>query len=110
VQALEVDSLCEAMLLAAEHSLQKQWPKVRGVAGAQFRQIAEAVASVEQRRLSGTIDEEVARMELEMLRNASEATLAEVKGMSTLAAEAAINAALDAIKSTVNKALGFGLL
>ena len=51
-----------------------------------------------------------ARLLLEMQQNPAKAVLMTVEGLGLLAAEAAINAAINAVRTTVNKALGFALI
>jgi hypothetical protein len=45
-----------------------------------------------------------------MQQNASRAVIASLEGMTLIAAEQAVNAALAAIKGVVNSALGFALI
>jgi hypothetical protein len=56
------------------------------------------------------LDEPRAKLLLDMQKNASSSVLQTVKGLSLLAAEQAINAALNVLRSSVNTAIGIALL
>ena len=108
--AIDVAELAHVMIGAARGKLKKQWPVIRAYAESEARKTAETIAMIERLRLAGDISPTEARLLLEMQRNSAKAVLMTVEGLGLLAAEAAINAAIGAVRTTVNKAVGFALL
>lgn len=108
--AVDVAELTKLMIGAARGKLKKQWPVIRQYTEAEARKTAETIAMIEKLRLAGQISPNEARLLLDMQRNSAKAVLLTVEGLGLLAAEAAINAAIGAVRSTVNKAVGFALL
>ena len=108
--ALDVGALAKAMVGAAKGKLKKQWPKIKEYAAAEARKTAETLAMIEKLRIAGSISPTEARLLLEMQRNSAKAVLLTIEGLGLLAAEAAINAAVGSVRTTVNKAVGFALI
>lgn len=108
--ALDVEALAQAMLGAARAKLKKQWPVIKEYAAAEAKKTAETLALIEKLRLTGDISPTEARLLLEMQRNSAKSVLMTVEGLGLLAAESAINAAVGAVQTTVNKAVGFTLI
>lgn len=98
------------MLAAAKSILGKKWPKVKDYAELEFKKLADTLTMIEQLFLAGSISEDEARLQLEIQRNAARTVLLTLKGLGILAAEEAVNAALDVVKAPMNAALGFRLL
>lgn len=107
---LDANEVLTAMLSAAEQAAKKRWPKVKSYCEPELKKIGAAIVSIEERRALGLISDNAARLELKICRSATEVVLEGLKGEAKLAAEAAINAALDAVREMVNRALGFALL
>jgi len=110
MSSIKVDQLVTSMLQAAQGVLAHKWPDARDYAEAEFRRIGEAIAFIEGQRALNAISEDRARMHLEMQKNTASSVLLTLEGLSALAVEIAINAALDVVKSTVNTAVGFVLI
>jgi hypothetical protein len=109
--AIDVGGLVTTMLEAARGTVtKKQWTNMRDYAEESFRKIAGDIAFIEAQQIAGKMTAEQARLHLEIQKNAARTVLLTLEGMGLLAAEAAINAALAAIKKTVNTALGFVLI
>lgn len=108
--ALDIGELAKAMIGAAKGKLRKQWPIIKEFMTAEAKKSAETFASIERMRLAGSISPKEARLLAEMQRNSSKAVLLTVEGLGLLAAESAINAAFNAVSTTVNRALGFTLI
>jgi hypothetical protein len=108
--ALNVNELMGPMLEAVTGVFGKRWPKMRDYAEGETRKLAESLAQIAQLRVSQEISEDEARVLLEMQKNTARAVLLAVEGMGLLLAEQAINAALAAVRGTVNGALRFPLL
>ena len=107
---LDVDALAATMLTAARGKLRKQWPVIAEYAAAEARKTAETLALIERLRSAGAISPAEARLLLDMQRNAAKAVLTTVEGLGLLAAESAINVAVNAVRRTVNRAVGFALI
>jgi hypothetical protein len=108
--ALDVGALAKAMLGAAKGKLKKQWPVIKEYAAAEAKKTAETLALIERLRLTGEISPKEAKLLLGMQQNSAKAVLMTVEGLGLLAAESAINAAIGAVRTTVNKAVGFALI
>jgi len=107
---LDITTLLNNMLDAAKASLNTKWPGVAGVATTTFKSLAQHLADIETMRRNGTITPEKAALLVDMQKNAVRIAMLTEEGLGLLAAEAAINAAMDAIRSTVNTAMGFVLI
>ncbi|MFZ5957818.1 hypothetical protein ACOXVJ_09930 [Pseudomonas knackmussii] len=107
---IEVDNILPSMTAAAKVEFSKKWPAIRSYAEAELRKLAQTLVQIEALRAEGKISEGEAGVLLEMQKNTARAVMLAVKGMSLILVEAALNAALDAIKDIINGALGFILL
>lgn len=110
MSSINVDQLVANMLLAAQGVLAKKWPEAKDYAESEFKKIGEAIAFIEAQRALNLMSDEKAKLHIEMQKNAAKTMLLTLEGLGLLAVEAAVNAALDIVKSTVNTALGFVLL
>ena len=108
--AIDVAELAKTMLQASRGKLKKHWPSIKEYAAAEAHKTAETFAMIEKLRAAGQISPAEARLLLDMQRNAAKAVLLTVEGLGLLAAEGAINAAVKAVRTPVNRALGFELL
>lgn len=108
--ALDVAELARSMLQASRGKLKKHWPVIKEYAAAEAKKTAETLAMIEQLRIAGQISPTEARLLMEMQRNSAKAVLLTIEGLGLLAAEGAINAAVNSVRAPVNKALGFALL
>ena len=108
---IDVRQLAADMLAAASSKLsKKQWTAAKDYAESEFKKIAEAIAFIEAQKLAGAMTADHAKLHLQIQRNAARTVLLTLEGLGILAAEEAINAALLAVKTTVNKAIGFALI
>ena len=78
-------------------------------AQAEAKKLAISAAEIAEMRLSGEITEEEAKLHLHIQKNASSAVLMAIKGISKIAVEQAINAALNVIGTAVKTATGLPL-
>ena len=107
---LDPKALAKDMIAAAGTILKKKSAEVKQYAKEEFEKLAKAFKDIEVQVLAGSMTLEQAKLQRDMVVNASKSVLLAVEGMGKLAAEQAINAALDVAKAPVNKALGFPLL
>jgi len=108
--ALNVKSLAAAMVAAAKGKLEDHWPEVREYAQTEARKTADTLASIERLLLTGQINTKQAKALLRMQRNSAQSVLLTIEGLGLLTVESALNAALGAVRDTVNTAVGFALL
>ena len=108
--ALNFNSLLDNMVGAAKESLGEHWEGIKDVAITSFKSLALHLVEIEKMRINGTISEEKACLLTGMQKDSIKIAIATEKGLSLIAAEAALNAALDIIRNTVNTAIGFAIL
>ncbi|MCJ7747647.1 MAG: hypothetical protein MUP27_07880 [Desulfobacterales bacterium] len=108
--ALNIEDLLSKMLEAAKDDLKKKWPKVAPIAKEQFIGLSRIFVNIENDKMKGAIKEDEAKELMEMHRNAVKGALKTVEGIGAILAESAINAALGAVKSVVNTAIGWRLI
>jgi hypothetical protein len=107
---LKASALAGDMAAAFTQVLKGKAPGIKAYAESEAKKLAQTLLMIGKLRLSGKIDKEEAELHLEIQRNATRSVLLTIEGLGLLAVEQAINAALDSVKTTVNKALGFVLL
>jgi hypothetical protein len=107
---LDLTSILAAMLDAAKTSLEENWPSVSKFAGSSFRTLAQTLVDIEEMTHEGVISQEQARLLLSMHKNTTKIVLLSVELVGLVKAEAALNAALNAIKIPVNAAIGFPIV
>ena len=107
---IDVAELAKDMLQAAQGKLQPHWKAAKSFAALEMRKLAETAAEIELGRLDGTISKQQAEILLAMQANASQAVLTSIETVGMIAAQDAINAALNVLKTAVNKAIGIAFL
>ncbi len=107
---LNFNSLLGEMVGAAKDSLGEHWEGIKDVATTSFKSLALHLTEIEKMRENGSVSEEKACLLIGMQKDAIKIAIATEKGLSLLAAEAALNAALDVVRKTVNTAIGFAIL
>ena len=107
---LDVPALLQAMLQAAQGALTTKWPIARDFAAKEFPKLLLEAEHIGRMREDNIITEEQAFLLMGMQRNASRSVLLTIEGLGLVAAQAAIDAALGAVRTAVNTALGFALL
>jgi|SRR6185369_4454038 len=110
MSSINVDQVVASMLQAAQGVLARKWSKAKDHAEIEFKKIAEVIAFIEAQRALNLMSDEKARLRLEMQKNRTMTILLKLEGLGFLAVEAAVNAALDVVKETVNTAVGFALI
>lgn len=108
--SLDVAALAGNMVGAFRTQLVDKWPEIKTYGESEMKKLAQTLVMIEQLKLSGEITAEQARLHLQIQKNAIRAVMLAIEGLGLLALEAAINAALNVVKSTVNTALGFVLI
>ena len=108
--SLDTTQLAADMIGAMQGVLKEKWPKIKEYGEAEARKLAESFAMIERLKLLNEIDEDEARLHFTIQKNASRTVLLTIEGLGVLAAEQAINAALNVVKDAVNTALDFILI
>jgi hypothetical protein len=107
---IDVQTLASPMLNALKQVLDKYWGEVQDFAKTEALKMAQTLANIASLKAAGKINEAQAAALVDMQKQSMQAVLLAFEGIGLIAAQAAINAALAAVKDTVNKLLGFGLL
>ena len=107
---IDFKQLVKDMLTAAKGHLGAGWKEARPYAESEFKAFAENIKLIEKLKLAGTIDEERARLHMNIQKNSIRMVLLTIEGIGILAVENAINAAISVVQDTVNKALGWSIL
>jgi hypothetical protein len=108
--SLNVSALGRDMLSAFMDVLKGKAPDIRRYAEAESKKMAQSIVMIEKLVVAGTINEEEPKLHLSIQKNAARTVFLTIEGLGIIAVQEAINAALDVVKDTVNKALGFGLV
>lgn len=108
--ALRASSLVKEMLAAAKGEVSERWPDVKIYAEAEAKKLAQTLVMIEKLKVTGQISKKQAEILLDMQRQTSRVVLLTIEGLSLLAAEAAVNAAIKSIRDTVNDAMGWKLV
>lgn len=107
---LDIKSLLASMLAASKDVLKKEWKHVAPVAELQLKNIVHNLEQIAVLKISGKITEEQAKLHLTIQKESFKTILLSFEGIGIIAAEKAINAALNTVKNTFNKAIGWRLL
>lgn len=107
---LDAGALANQMLGAALPILTKDAKDAQSFAEVEFTKIAQTIVSIQAMLAVGQINEQQAKLLLDMQKSASRSVFLTLHGLALLAAEAAINAALNVIKGVVNTALKFTMI
>lgn len=107
---IEVKLLLQSMLSASKEVLKKEWKHVAPVAELQIKNIIHNLEQIAALKLNKRITEEQAKLHLTIQKESFKTILLSFEGIGIITAEKAINAALNTVKSTINKAIGWRLL
>jgi hypothetical protein len=108
--ALEAGDLVAPILTALKAPLGKAWNAAKDYAEGEAKKMAQTLADIARFRAAGQIDDVQARALLDMQKHAMQAVLLTIEGIGLIAAQNAINGALGAVRTVVNKAVGFALI
>ncbi|UUZ70081.1 hypothetical protein LP416_13320 [Polaromonas sp. P2-4] len=107
---LNASQLGKDMLGAFKGVFAEKWPDIKEYGEAEAKKLAQTLVMIEALKAARKINEEQAALHLEIQRNATRTVLLTLEGLGILTAEAAINAALNVVKDSVNTAVGFALI
>ena len=98
------------MSTAVQKVLKSKWKKVKPLAELQLKNIIHNLEQIAELKIQGKITEEQARLHLTIQKESIRTILLSFEGIGILTAEEAINSALNAVKTIVNKAIGWKIL
>ena len=107
---LKVSELVKEMLTAAKAEVEDKWPDVRVYAETEAKKLAQTLIMIEKLKVAGKINRKQAKLLLDMQKQTSRVVFLTIEGLSLLVAEAAINAAIKAVRDLVNDAIGWKLV
>jgi hypothetical protein len=107
---IDTASLVQNMLSAVKQVLQVHWNDVRPFAETEMQKLAATAIQIETGHADGTIGDAQAKILLSMQANSSQAVLTAVETVGMIAAQDAINSAIQVLVAAVNKAVGFAIL
>lgn len=108
--ALSASKLGKDILTALKGALMEKWPEIKEYGEAEAKKMAQALIMIEALKVSGRINEEQAKLHLEIQKNASRTVLLTIEGLGLSTVEVALNTALNVVKDAVNTSLSFALL
>lgn len=98
------------MANAAKGQLLNHWKEAKPYAEKEIQSFAGNIQLIAELKLEGKITEEQARLYLDIQKSSMRIVLLTIEGLGILAVEAAINAAIDVVRTTVNTAIGWTIL
>ena len=107
---INFSKLIKDMLEAAKGQLSGHWGEAKPYAEKEIKSFAENIKLIIKLKAAGKINEEQAKLYMDIQRSSMRIVLLTIQGLGILAVEAAINAAIDVVRSTVNTALGWAIL
>ncbi len=108
--SLSVNDLIGKIVSAIKPILAKYWNDVGDYAEGESAKMAQSLVTIANLKVAGKIDEQQAEALLDMQKHSMQAVLLAVEGIGLIAAQNAINAALDAVKDLVNPIMKFKFL
>ena len=107
---LILSDILDEMSTAVQKVLKSKWKKVKPLAELQLKNIIHNLEQIAELKIQGKITEEQARLHLTIQKESIRTLLLSIEGIGILTAEEAINSALNAVKTIVNKAIGWKIL
>ena len=108
--SLDLQSVGDSILAAMKSVLSGSWQSVASLAAGEAQKLAQTLINIESMASAGTVTQAQAGILLDMQRHATRAVLLSVEGIGILIAEQALDAGLNAVGQTVDKAVGFALI
>lgn len=106
----EVRSLLSDMIEAAQKILTENWTAAGPFIETESKHILDSIATIAKLKETGKINEDQARLHMDIQRETFLSLLLTIKGIRRVQAENAVNASLSVIRAAVNRFLGWSLL
>jgi hypothetical protein len=110
MSGIDVEGVAAQAAQAMLQSLAGTGKDVASYAQAEAKKLATSAAEIAELRATGQIDDEEAKLQLDIQAHASRAVLEAIEGVSLIGAEEAINSALSVIGGAIKAATGLGFL
>ena len=107
---IDVQQLTKDLVQAVQGKLLPHWNAVRPFAETEMQKLAVTALQIQLGQADGSLTKQQAEILLAMQANASQAVLTAIETVGMIAAQDAINAAIDVLTTAVNKAIGFAFL
>jgi hypothetical protein len=104
------ENLGDKIFSTAKDTFGRQFKSVKQFLRGESEKLAITLRMIIEARISGNVSEEEARILLNQQKMAMSAVLTAAEGISLIAVQSAINAALNVVRQFVNGKVGFGLL
>lgn len=108
--SINTAQLGKDMIAAASGVFNQKWPEIKDYAEDEIEDFTRVLARIATRHATGKLTEENAKALVRAQVKSMEIVFLAVEGMGIIMVEMAINAAIDVVKTTVNKAMGFTLI
>ena len=110
MMSIDMDEISSKMVAAFKGVLSDKWPDVKDYAEGEARKLAENFVTIQKLYLSKKINEEQAKLMLDIQRNSARAVMLTVEGLGLILVEEAVKAGLEVVAQAVNTAIGFNLI
>jgi len=107
---LSVGDLVSDMLQAVKASLGKDYSKVKDFARPEVQRLARSVVDIAKLVAAGKVTKQQAKSLVAIHKNTTRVVFLTIEGLGIIAVENALNAAIGAIRDTVNGAVKFALI
>lgn len=109
-KGIDIKELASEMLSASKDVLKKEWKQVAPIAEIHIKTIIHNLEQIAELKLNKKITEEQANLHLAIQKESFKTILLSFEGIGIITAEKAINAALNVIRTSVNRTIGWRLL
>lgn len=109
-KGIDIKELASEMLSASKDVLKKEWKQVAPIAEIHIKTIIHNLEQIAELKLNKKITEEQAKLHLTIQKESFKTILLSFEGIGIITAEKAINAALNIIRTSVNRTIGWRLL
>src|SRR4029453_1076801 len=107
---LSVGDLVSDMLQAVKASLGKDYSKAKDFARPEVQRLARSVVDIAKLVATGKVTKQQARSLVAIHKNTTRVVFLTIEGLGIIAVENALNAAIGAIRDTVNGAVKFAFI
>lgn len=109
-KGIDIKEIASEMLSASKDVLKKEWKQVAPIAEIHIKTIIHNLEQIAELKLNKKITEEQAKLHLTIQKESFKTILLSFEGIGIITAEKAINAALNVIRTSVNRTIGWRLL
>lgn len=107
---IDKEQIYEEMMDAVKDILDVHWNEAKPFAERQIMLFTESLESIERLKEQDMLNEEQAKLYIEIQKSSLRIALLTVDGLQALAVERAVTTALDIVKKTINTAIGWKLI